>query len=383
MSFLKNSQFSKMPNEQNKKQLAAKRKAKGFESQLNEFQGSKHKHTTGKHDAANMVLKEDTYRLNKVIAASGLYSRRQADTLISTGKVQVNGKVITELGYKLSNPNQCAITVHGERIRTQHRVRTIAFNKPTDLITTRSDEKNRRTIFDVLPQELHGLDPAGRLDRKTSGLLILTNDGELLHELTHPKYHLPKIYRVRLNKVVDNAEALAEKLLNGIYFEEEKQMAVADEVYQLDYDEFGISIHTGMNRQVRRMFEACGFDVTTLKRIAIGPYVMQGLRPGEFKELRYNEVMMLKKALKKAGNQARHTTDTQAAFKINSESESGLGSQPKPQKKTFKAEYVIPDAPDAAPKGKKETVEETVKRLRATMPESFESMAELEAWLSH
>jgi 23S rRNA pseudouridine2605 synthase len=242
------------------------------------------------------MLSSKNERLNKVIAASGLCSRRKADELIAQGAVKVNGVKVTEQGFKVLNPFSDKIEVNGRSLKIQQHVRTVAFYKPVGIITTRSDERGRKTIYDVLPEELHHLDPAGRLDRKTAGLLFLSNDGDFLYQMTHPKYSLPKVYRVRLNKIPANADALAAKLLEGVFFEEEQKMARAEEVFQILPDTFGVTLVTGMNRQVRRMFEALGFDVVALKRVSIGAFVLSGLQPGEWRDLKFNEVKNLLKS---------------------------------------------------------------------------------------
>jgi 23S rRNA pseudouridine2605 synthase len=167
-------------------------------------------------------------------------------------------------------------------------------NKPKDCITTRSDERGRRTIYDVLPEDLKGLKPIGRLDRNSTGLLLLTNDGDMVNLLTHPKYHLTKVYRVELDRAVENPERLAQRFLEGIALEGEKQLAQAVEVFMVKPTIWGVSLNSGMYRQVRRMFDACGYDVVALKRIAIGAFQLSGLKPGEHRELRYNDVQSLK-----------------------------------------------------------------------------------------
>ena len=240
------------------------------------------------------VVAQEGTRINKLIANFSTYSRRQADALIEAGKVTLNGKKVTELGLLIGKPQSVRIEVKGELIKTQQRIRTVVMNKPKDCITTRSDERGRRTIYDVLPEDLKGLKPVGRLDRNSTGLLLLTNDGDMVNMLTHPKYHLTKVYRVELDKVVENPERLAQRFLEGIALEGEKQLAQAVEVFMVKPTIWGVSLNSGMYRQVRRMFEACGYDVVTLKRIAIGPYQLSGLTPGEHRELRYNDVQSLK-----------------------------------------------------------------------------------------
>lgn len=240
------------------------------------------------------VVAQEGTRINKLIANFSTYSRRQADALIEAGKVTLNGKKVTELGLLIEKPQSVRIEVNGELIKTQQRIRTVVMNKPKDCITTRSDERGRRTIYDVLPEDLKGLKPIGRLDRNSTGLLLLTNDGDMVNLLTHPKYHLTKVYRVELDRAVENPERLAQRFLEGLSLEGEKQLAQAVEVFMVKPTIWGVSLNSGMYRQVRRMFEACGYDVVALKRIAIGAFQLSGLKPGEHRELRYNDVQSLK-----------------------------------------------------------------------------------------
>ncbi|MCX5921114.1 MAG: pseudouridine synthase [Candidatus Melainabacteria bacterium] len=232
-----------------------------------------------------MMLSSKNERLNKVIAASGLCSRRKADELIAQGVVKVNGVKITEQGFKVPNPLSDTVEVNGRALRVQQTIRTVAFYKPPGVITTRNDELGRKTIYDVLPPELHHLDPAGRLDRKTAGLIFLSNDGDFLYQMTHPKYSLPT-----------NSDALAAKLLEGVFFEEEQKLAQAQEVFQILPDTYGVTLVTGMNRQVRRMFEVLGFDVISLKRVSIGSFVLSGLQPGEWRDVKFAELKSLLKS---------------------------------------------------------------------------------------
>ncbi|XVJ50749.1 MAG: rRNA pseudouridine synthase [Vampirovibrio sp.] len=278
--------------------------------------GSLSKHKARPH--AEDVIASEGIRLNKLIANFSTYSRRQADTFIESGKVTLNSQKITELGCIVAKPQNVRIEVNGVLIKTQQRTQSIVMNKPKDCISTRRDEKGRRTIYDVLPEELKGLKPVGRLDRNSTGLLLLTNDGDMVNLLTHPKYHFPKVYRVELDRVVSNPEALAKKLLEGILLDGETQIAQATEVFMVKPTIWGISINAGMYRQVRRMFEACQYDVKSLKRIAMGNFQLSGLKPGEWRELRYNEVQSLKNSALAAFKEAEKIKRLDAkASKIN------------------------------------------------------------------
>ena len=156
-------------------------------------------------------------RLNKYIASSGLCSRRKADELIESGVVQVNGKKVTELGYSVQNKDK--VFVNGKFIHpVKHEY--YRFYKPAGYITTSDDEKGRKTIYDLLPENLHHLKPVGRLDRESTGLIILTNDGELINDLTHPSVKVPKLYRVAINgKITQND---IDKMYKGIEIEPNK-----------------------------------------------------------------------------------------------------------------------------------------------------------------
>lgn len=244
-------------------------------------------------------------RLNKLIATVTTHSRRKVDELIQQGKVKVNGQVVRELGTVVEEPHKAKVEVAGVAVRLQVRMKTIVMNKPKDCLTTRKDPQGRRTVYDLLPKEYHDLIPVGRLDRNSTGLLIMTNDGDLVQQLTHPKYHLPKVYRVTLDRAVEDEERLANRFIEGIWFEEEAQFAKAVELIMVSPTEWGIVLESGMNRQVRRMFAACSYDVVSLKRIAIGDFQASGLMSGKFKELRYNDVQQLRRMLKRHEQQLK------------------------------------------------------------------------------
>ena len=234
-------------------------------------------------------------RLNKYIASSGLCSRRAADELIEQGKVSVNGKKITELGY-LVQP-QDKVFVEQKLIRpVKHEY--YRFYKPAGYITTSDDEKGRKTIYDLLPDSMLHLKPVGRLDKDSTGLLILTNDGDLINELTHPSIKVPKVYLVSVDGRVSQAQL--EELANGVEIEKGK-VAYAD-ILVLDIDNkhtsMQITLYQGMNRQIRKMFEHIGFEVKTLKRIQHATINLDGLKRGEFKPIKPLQIRELKNFLK-------------------------------------------------------------------------------------
>lgn len=233
-------------------------------------------------------------RLNKYIASSGLCSRRKADELIEQGQVSVNGKVIKELGFLVSEKDK--VFVNQKLIRpAKHEY--YRFYKPAGYITTGDDERGRKTIYDLLPEKLLSLKPVGRLDKDSTGLLILTNDGELINALTHPSIKVPKVYLVTVNSALTRAEL--EKLANGIEIEPQK-IAYADiEVLNMDnkHTEMRITLYQGMNRQIRKMFEFIGHEVKTLKRIQHATLTLDGLKRGEFKPIKPIQIKELKNFL--------------------------------------------------------------------------------------
>ena len=229
-------------------------------------------------------------RLNKYIASSGLCSRRKADELIESGVVQVNGKKVTELGYSVQNKDK--VFVNGKIIHpVKHEY--YRFYKPAGYITTSDDEKGRKTIYDLLPEKLAGLKPVGRLDKDSTGLLILTNDGDLINALTHPSVKVPKVYMVTVNAQVTRAEL--EQMANGIEIEPNK-VAYADiQVLEIDskHTEMQITLYQGMNRQIRKMFEHFGYEVKVLKRVRHATLSLEGLRRGEFKPIKPAQIKEL------------------------------------------------------------------------------------------
>lgn len=233
-------------------------------------------------------------RLNKYIASSGLCSRRKADELIEQGQVSVNGKVVKELGFLVQEKDK--VFVDKKLIHPQKH-EYYRFYKPAGYITTCDDEKGRKTIYDILPENMLKLKPVGRLDKDSTGLLILTNDGDLINSLTHPSVKVPKIYLVGVNSQVKSDEL--EKMANGIELEEGK-IAYADiEVLELDsnHTQMRITLYQGMNRQIRRMFEHFGYEVKSLKRIQHATLTLDGLKRGEFKPIKPLQIRELKNFL--------------------------------------------------------------------------------------
>lgn len=233
-------------------------------------------------------------RLNKYIASSGLCSRRKADELIEQGVVAVNGKTVTELGYLVQPKDKVFVN---KKLIHPVKHEYYRFYKPAGYITTCDDEKGRKTIYDLLPEKLAGLKPVGRLDKDSTGLLILTNDGDLINVLTHPSVKVPKVYMVTVNAQVTRAEL--EQMANGIEIEPNK-VAYADiQVLEIDskHTEMQITLYQGMNRQIRKMFEHFGYEVKVLKRVRHATLSLEGLRRGEFKPIKPAQIKELKNFL--------------------------------------------------------------------------------------
>jgi len=230
-------------------------------------------------------------RLNKFIAASGMCSRREADELIRSGRVKIGGKVVNELGTKIFGDEK--VTVDGKQIQGEKKV-YILLNKPKDVITTTEDPQGRKTVLDIIKTERNErVFPVGRLDRNTTGVLLLTNDGELTSKLTHPRYQVKKIYEVKLGKGLKDEDM--EKLLNGIELEDgEFKM---DKISFLDPNnrkEIGVEIHSGRNRIIRRSFELLGNEVIRLDRVMFAGLTKKNLPRGKFRYLSAREASFLK-----------------------------------------------------------------------------------------
>jgi 23S rRNA pseudouridine2605 synthase len=232
-------------------------------------------------------------RLQKVIAHAGVASRRNAEQLIVEGKVRVNGKVVTELGTKVSESDK--VEVNGLPLEREEPVYFLLY-KPTGVISSVKDEKKRKVVTDLLPNIEQRIYPVGRLDYNTSGLLLLTNDGEFANNLMHPKYEIDKVYVAKV-KGIPTSEALA-KLRKGVTLEDGKTAPAKVRMLSSDKRKntaiVKLTIHEGKNQQVRRMFEAIGFPVQKLKREQYGFLNLRGLNPGDFRELSPHEVKQLR-----------------------------------------------------------------------------------------
>lgn len=239
-------------------------------------------------------------RLNKYIASTGLCSRRKADELIVDGKVRVNDSVITELGFYVREKDR--VFVEGKLVKPQQ-LQYYRFYKPAGYITTSDDEKGRKTIYDIIPEELNSLKPVGRLDKDSTGLLILTNDGDLINEMTHPSIKVPKVYMVTINGRFTASNA--EEMLNGITITTdsgEEKIAYA-ETLPIEVSNKSsvvqVVLYQGINRQIRKMFAKLGFEVEVLKRIQHATITLEGLKKGQVKPMKPKHIKELKAYLAK------------------------------------------------------------------------------------
>lgn len=230
-------------------------------------------------------------RLNKYLANAGVCSRRDADKYISAGVVTVNGEIITELGTKVKRSDE--VRFNNEPVNIERKV-YVLLNKPKDYVTTSDDPQNRKTVMDLVKNACRErIYPVGRLDRNTTGVLLLTNDGELASKLTHPKYKKKKIYHVYLDQNVSASDM--QQLANGITLDDGEVHADAIEYASAtDKKQVGIEIHSGRNRIVRRMFETLGYHVTKLDRVYFAGLTKKNLRRGQWRFLTQDEVNYLK-----------------------------------------------------------------------------------------
>jgi 23S rRNA pseudouridine2605 synthase len=242
-------------------------------------------------------------RLQKILSQAGIASRRASEQLMLEGRVTVNGTAARELGTK-ADPAHDDIRVDGRRVRLPERHRYLLLNKPRGYVTTRSDPQRRPTVIDLLTGVRDYVFPVGRLDYDSEGLLILTNDGALAAQLTHPRYHVARVYEVRVLGVPDAHDL--NRLAKGVIVDERK--TGPSEVRLLNDVRRGrerrdaadatllITVREGRNRQIRKMCDEIGHPVSHLKRVAIGPIRDARLKPGQWRELRAHEIERLRKA---------------------------------------------------------------------------------------
>ena len=234
---------------------------------------------------------DEPIRLNKFLANAGICSRREADEFITAGVVSVNGVVVTELGTKVKRTDE--IKFHDQPVHIERKV-YVLLNKPKDCVTTSDDPQERKTVMDFVKGACkERIYPVGRLDRNTTGVLLLTNDGDLASKLTHPKYLKKKIYHVYCDKNVTKADL--DQIVSGITLDDGEIHADAvSYASETDKSQVGIEIHSGKNRIVRRIFEALGYRVIKLDRVYFAGLTKKGLRRGDWRYLTEQEVNMLR-----------------------------------------------------------------------------------------
>jgi len=230
-------------------------------------------------------------RLQKFIANSGYCSRRKAEELINSGKVKVNGTTVIEMGFKVSGND--VISIDG-KVLTKENKEYILLYKPKGVVTTTNDEKNRKTVLDLIESEKR-LYPVGRLDYDTTGILLLTNDGDLTNLLIHPKNEIDKVYIAKINGIMDGNQI--KSLEKGVLIDGHKTAPCKVKIRKKDKKNNNsiveLTIHEGKNHQVKNMFKAIGFDVIKLKRERLAFLNLTGLKPGEYRHLTTKEVKTL------------------------------------------------------------------------------------------
>ena len=231
-------------------------------------------------------------RLQKVIAKAGIASRRHAEELIRAGRVKINGKTVTEMGVQVAPSD--IVSVDGKELQDENKVYYL-LNKPKKTICSLKDEKDRQTVLSCFPDVKERIFPIGRLDYDTTGLLILTNDGEFANQMMHPKYHLPKTYEVGVDGVL--TDGMARLLSRGIMLDGKKTLPADVEILSRSEKRnktvLRITIYEGRNREIRRMMEYFHCEVTRLARISYGFLTLGNLRQGQYRRLRAFEVRKL------------------------------------------------------------------------------------------
>lgn len=232
-------------------------------------------------------------RLQKYLADCGIASRRKSEQLIIDGKIKVNGKIITELGTKIDDKKDI-IYYNNKKVAKENKLIYIMLNKPEGCITTVKDQFERTTVMDYIKDVNERLYPIGRLDYETSGLLLLTNDGDLAYKLTHPKHNIKKTYIAKICGVPTKEEI--KKFENGLYIDDYKTSPAKIEIIKQEgkYTEVRIEISEGRNRQVRKMCEAINHQVKELKRIGVANLSLNNLKKGTYRRLTKEEVYYLK-----------------------------------------------------------------------------------------
>jgi 23S rRNA pseudouridine2605 synthase len=274
-----------------------RREKKEWKKELTERRVQKKKITkaiapAAKQQSAAQETIKGQIPLNKYISHSGICSRRDAAEMVKAGKVIVDGKLITEPGFKVT-PEQ-EVKVNGKKISLQKNLVYILLNKPKDFITTTTDPQGRHTVLELIKHATNErVYPVGRLDRNTTGVLLLTNDGELTQKLSHPSYEIKKVYEVRLDRPLLKKDF--EAILKGVQLED--GMISPDALAYADAKDkaiIGVEIHSGKNRIVRRIFEHLGYDVRNLDRVMYANLTKKNVERGKWRFLTEKEVRLLK-----------------------------------------------------------------------------------------
>ncbi len=241
-----------------------------------------------------IVVNDNKERLQKVMASCGVASRRKCEEYIAAGRVRVNGSVVTELGTKVSKRDR--IELDGKELMKQQLVYYVLY-KPTGYLTAVTDKLGRRVVMDLIDSETKKtrIFPIGRLDYDTSGVLLLTNDGDLSYRLTRSAKEIEKVYQVRVNGIID--QPAVTKLIKGVMIDGKMTKRAKVEILDIDKENSStllkLTITEGRNRQVRKMCEAVGYEVKKLKRVSFGGVTLDGLGVGEYRELKPHEVKVL------------------------------------------------------------------------------------------
>jgi 23S rRNA pseudouridine2605 synthase len=279
------------------KRKIKKEREEYFEKKKSEVRGQRSENSqqssvTGHRPTAIRHPSSDLMPLNKFIAHAGVSGRREAAETVKKGLVKVNGELITEPGHKVSAKDE--VRVNGKKVFLAKNLVYILLNKPKDYITTTDDPLNRKTVLDIISRATkERVYPVGRLDRNTSGVLLLTNDGELAQKLTHPSNEIKKVYAVTLNKPLEKKDF--DQILKGVPLED--GMASVDALAYADVKDktiLGVEIHSGRNRIVRRIFEHLGYDVKNLDRVIFAGLTKKNIERGKWRFLTEKEVRDLK-----------------------------------------------------------------------------------------
>lgn len=287
------------------KKAAKRKRAEEIEKHFSEKRAKKEREKSSKEEIKLYVKKPvavakknvEPMPLNKFLSHCNVSSRRGAIEIIKDGRVQVNGVVVTEPAYRVSENDQ--VTFSGKRLFITQNLVYILLNKPKDFLTTTTDPKQRKTVLQLIKNATEErVYPVGRLDRNTSGVLLITNDGELTQQLTHPSYNVKKLYEAKLDKPLTKHHFT--KILEGIVLDDGEihadALGYADEQ---DYSVIGIELHSGRNRIVRRIFEHLGYEVKALDRVMYAGLTKKNVERGKWRFLNEKEVRNLKHLSKK------------------------------------------------------------------------------------